>query len=186
MDGQAVGEAWEGDHRGHLDWRIWRALQMAFRKWVDAVMNLTLMIAELRRDEGVRYSPYTDTRGFQTVGVGHNMDANPLPSDWSFPLTDDQVNYLLSSVDLPAVFSALDAHLPWWRQLDEVRQRVIANMCFNMGIGTLLQFHNTLHCMQTGDYIGAAAGMATSRWAGEVGQRATRLVSAMSDGVMPA
>lgn len=148
--------------------------------------NLALLEAELRRDEGVRYMPYLDTAAVprRTVGVGHNMDASPLPADWTFPLTDAQVNSLLND-DLQVVFAALDAHLSWWRQLDEVRQRVIANMTYNMGIGTLLGFHNTLFAMQRGSYAVAAAGMLSSKWAKQVGDRAKRLAQAMETSVMP-
>lgn len=147
-------------------------------------MNIDLLSVELQRDEGVRYMPYSDTRGFSTIGCGHNIDANPLPIDWTFPISEYQVGILLTG-DINVVIDALNNILPWWTNLDEVRQRVLANMCFNMGINTLLEFKNTLHCMQTGDYIGAAAGMSASHWANEVGQRATRLISAMSKGVMP-
>lgn len=147
-------------------------------------MNIALLEAELRRDEGVRYSEYLDTMGIRTIGVGHNMQASPIPPQWTQPLTDDQVNQLLSD-DLTNVFAVLDYNLSWWRNLDEVRQRVVANMAFNLGSVKLLGFHNTLHCMQTGDYLGAAAGMAASAWAGQVGNRATRLISAMRSGEMP-
>jgi lysozyme len=148
--------------------------------------NLALLEAELRRDEGVRYVPYFDTATppRQTCGCGHNMDASPLPAGWAFPLSDAQVTQLLG-MDLQVVFSALDANLPWWRQMDPVRQRVICNMCFNLGITRLLGFHNTLFAMQRGSYAVAAAGMMNSAWYGEVGDRAVRLCSAMEHGVMP-
>jgi lysozyme len=148
-------------------------------------MNQALMDAELRRDEGVRYVRYLDSRGIPTTGVGHNLAAAPLPAGWSFPLTDAQVNQLLNH-DLSVTLAALDLHLPWWRKLDEVRQRVIANMAFNMGIGTLLTFKNTIAAVQRGAYDIAAAGMKASRWYSQVGQRAVRLRSAMETGVMPA
>lgn len=143
-----------------------------------------LMVAELERDEGVRKIPYLDSMGIKTVGVGHNMESSPLPDDWTFPLTDDQVSELLTG-DIQNVISDLDAKLPWWSSMCEVRQRVIVNMGFNLGIGRLLGFKNTLSCMQTGDYIGAAAGMSASAWANQVGNRATRLISAMTTGEMP-
>jgi lysozyme len=145
-------------------------------------MDITLLIQELRRDEGVRYSPYLDSKGIKTVGVGHNMIANPLVNE-IYPLTDDQVNDILSD-DLKNIFSALDNNLPWWSSLDEVRQRILANMAFNMGIHTLLEFHNTLGAIQLGDYLGAANGMRNSAWAHQVGQRAERLAQAMQTGVM--
>ena len=140
-----------------------------------------LLIAELRRDEGVEYTPYMDTVGVPTIGVGHNMRAVPLPKDWASPLTDAQVDQLLAA-DLQAVFDGLDGYLPWWRKLDYERQRVLVNMAFNLGINGLLGFKNTLAAVQQGRYSAAGAGMAASKWATQVGARADRLVDMMVNG----
>ena len=137
-----------------------------------------LLIKELRRDEGVEYSPYFDTVGISTVGVGHNLKAKPLPHGWRYPLTDAQVNELLAN-DLQTVFDGLDRELPWWRKLDYARQRVICNLAFNLGIKGLLGFKNTLAAMAQGRYSAAGAGMAASKWATQVGARADRLVDLM-------
>lgn len=149
-------------------------------------MNLALLEAELRRDEGVRYVPYMDTATppKRTVGVGHNMEVSPLPDAWTFPLSDAQVSQVLER-DISTTLAKLDKSLPWWRQMDEVRQRVVANMCFNLGISGLLGFKNTLAAMQRGSYAVAAAGMLSSKWAGQVGARAKRLAQAMESGSMP-
>lgn len=147
-------------------------------------MDMVLFEAELRRDEGVKYWPYRDSVGVQTTGVGHNLQAKPLPSNWAYPLTLAQVTQLLEE-DIADTFANLDRNLPWWRQMDEVRQRVIANMCFNLGIGKLLGFHNTLFAMQRGSYAVAAAGMRSSDWFHQVGDRALRLCQAMETGTMP-
>lgn len=147
-------------------------------------MNLKLLEAELRRDEGVRYSVYLDSVGVPTVGVGHNCKVSPLPAGWACPLTDGQVDQLLAQ-DVQSTCGQLDRFLSWWRNLDEVRQRVICNMAFNMGVGTLLTFRNTLTDMKQGFYVAAATGMRASLWARQVGQRAQRLADAMASGVMP-
>jgi len=153
-------------------------------------MDLPLLEVELRRDEGIRYTRYIDTEGNPTCGVGHNLNASPLPIGWKFPLTDAQVDQLLAH-DLTVTFAALDLHLPWWRKLDEVRQRVVANLCFNMGIGDaatgkgLLGFKNALGAMQRGSYAVAAAAMMASKWYAQTGDRAKRLCRAMETGVMP-
>lgn len=146
-------------------------------------MNLALLEAELRRDEGVRYSPYTDTTGHRTIGVGRNLTVSPLPAGWTYPLTDVQVNQLLTQ-DLQNTFAQLNASLPWWTSLDDVRARVVANMAFNLGVAGLLTFHNTLAAMQRGSYAIAAAGMIHSQWATQVGARAQRLAYAMEYDVM--
>ncbi|MDE3023097.1 MAG: glycoside hydrolase family protein [Pseudomonadota bacterium] len=143
--------------------------------------NLALLDQELRRDEGVRNMPYKDSRGFNTVGVGHNIDAKPLPSDWTFPLSDTQINQLLND-DLQDTFEELDHYLGWWDSLDDVRQRVLANMCFNMGIGVLLEFTNTLADIKAQNWEAAAYGMLHSLWAKEVGPRAGRLAFMMKYG----
>lgn len=147
--------------------------------------NEALLIQELRRDEGVRYSPYNDTMGIPTVGVGHNLRASPLPDGWSYPLTDDQVDQLLSG-DLQTVYDDLTSNLPWWVNLSDVRQRVVCNMCFNLGITRLLGFRNTLAFMRQGKYDDAAAGMKNSAWYSQVGERAVRLCYMMQfNQVMP-
>lgn len=143
--------------------------------------NLQLLIAELRRDEGVEASPYKDTKGILTVGVGHNMQSSPLPDGWTFPLDDGQIDALLTS-DLLSVFDDLDRNLPWWSDLSDVRQRVLANMAFNLGITKLLGFKNTLVAMRQGRWDAAAQGMLNSAWASQVKGRATRLATMMRTG----
>jgi lysozyme len=140
-----------------------------------------LLNKELRRDEGVEREVYLDSVGIPTTGVGRNLNAKPLPDGWTYPLTDAQIDELLAD-DLGDVFSDLDRALPWWRKMSYARQRVIANMCFNLGITRLLGFKNTLAAMEQGRYTTAAAGMMASKWAGQVGKRAERLSEMMVTG----
>lgn len=142
-------------------------------------VNDPLLIAELRRDEGVRHSPYKDTLGIDTVGVGHNLKAHPLCL--IYPLTDAEVDHILAT-DLVDVFAGLYEHLPWWEDLTQARQRVLVNMAFNMGIAGLMTFKNTLAAIQNAHYQIAADGMLKSKWAGQVGQRANRLAKMMVEG----
>jgi lysozyme len=150
-------------------------------------MDIALLEAELRRDEGVRRFPYKDTATppRDTVGVGHNLNASPLPTSWAYPLSDAQIKQLLDE-DIADACANLDRNLPWWKDLDEVRQRVLTNMVFNLGIGKLLGFKNALGAMQRGSYAVAAAAMLNSVWANQVGDRAKRLAHAMETGVMSA
>lgn len=128
---------------------------------------------DLRRDEGFRARPYKDTVGKLTVGYGRNLD--------DVGLSEQEAEILLAN-DIANVCSELDRHLPWWRNLSGVRQGVVLNMCFNMGIKKLLAFKNTLAAMERGDYEAAAQGMENSRWYGQVKGRAVRLVKEMRDG----
>jgi lysozyme len=147
-------------------------------------MNLALLEAELRRDEGVRYTKYIDSRGFPSCGVGHNLAASPLPAGWQFPLTDAQVDQLLAE-DIAEATRQLDAHLYWWRTLSDVRMRVLANLAYNLGIAELLGFKKALAAVQEGAWDVAADEMQNSKWFGQVKDRAVRLCEAMRTDVMP-
>ena len=76
----------------------------------------------------------------------------------------------------------LDAALPWWRELDPPRAAVLLNMAYNMGLGGLLAFKNTLAAVRAGNYPAASAGMLASAWARQVGARASRLAMQMRTG----
>ena len=141
--------------------------------------NDKLLIEELRRDEGVRYSPYLDSEGIKTVGVGHNLEAHPL--ELSYPLTDEQVNQILAD-DLVRVFSGLDRKIGWWRNLSYARQRVLANMAINLGVDGLLGFRRMILAVDRGHYDQAAREMLNSKWATQVFGRAVRLAKMMAKG----
>jgi lysozyme len=143
--------------------------------------NLATLIAELRRDEAVRYSPYKDTKGILTVGVGHNLVAHPLPAGWKYPLNDIQVNSLLDD-DLESVFHDLDGNLPWWTDLSDVRQRALANFVFQLGIIKALGFTKSLPLIRQGKYTAAAENMLLSDWAKQTPLRAKRVTEMIRTG----
>jgi lysozyme len=138
-------------------------------------MDLEALKRQLVVDEGLRLHAYKDTVGKMTIGVGHNLDDQPISEIAAMQILED---------DIADVVADLDREFPWWKQMDEVRQGVLANMCFNMGIVTLKTFHNTLAAMERGDYAGAADGMAASAWAKQVGVRASRLIDHMRSGTV--
>ena len=141
--------------------------------------NDPLLLQELRRDEGVRYVPYLDSVGIKTVGFGHNLEAHPL--ELTYPLTDEQVNQILAD-DLVRVFSGLDRKIGWWRNLSCARQRVLANMAFNLGVDGLLGFRRMIIAVDRGHYDQAAREMLNSKWATQVFGRAVRLAKMMVEG----
>lgn len=135
-----------------------------------------LLIAELERDEGNRGDLYYDTLGNPTIGIGHNLKARPL--------SQPEIDYIFGN-DLAGVEMDLDRAFPWWRTLDDVRQRVLINLCFNLGISGLQTFHNTLAAIRDGDYASAAKGLRGSLWAQQVRARAERLAHMMATGTKP-
>jgi len=136
-------------------------------------MNINNFKAELIRDEGEVFKPYRDSEGFLTVGVGHNLDAKGISK---------AVSDLMLEEDIQEVLTAISRKLPWWSSLDDVRQRVVANMVFNLGITTFLHFKQTIVLIESGDYLAASKEMLNSKWATQVGPRAIRLSDMMRTG----
>ena len=147
-------------------------------------MNLETLGKPLAIEEGDRLTAYLDTKGILTVGRGHNCIARPVdgvtqPGD---QITQEQDDALFAA-DVADACIQLDKALPWWSSLDDARQNIMLDMCFNMGIQTLLTFNHTLAHIEAGEYEEAAKGMAQSRWARQVGNRAVFLENAMITGV---
>ena len=146
-------------------------------------MNLEKLEAQLAIDEGKRLTAYLDTVGVLTVGIGHNCAADPVPGVLKAgDSIDDETCSELFREDIQESIDQLDKHLPWWSNLDDVRQNVLANMVFNLGIHGLLQFRNTLKFIECHSYEMAADGMLASLWARQVGDRAKRLAEQMRSG----
>lgn len=136
-------------------------------------MNINTLSDELVRDEGLRLKTYRCTAGKLTIGIGRNLD--------DVGISESEARVLLAN-DIAKVASQLDNALPWWKSLSEPRQRVLANMAFNLGITGLLGFKNTLGMIERGEYTKAADAMLASKWARQVGARATRLSDMMRKG----
>lgn len=133
--------------------------------------------AQLIRDEGKVAHAYQDSLGYWTIGVGHLIDKAKGGS-----LPDFIIDTLLEH-DIEKHKRELIAALPWFIELDPVRQAVLVNMAFNLGTAGLLKFANTLRSIREGAYSAAAIHMLESKWAQQVGVRAQRLAAQMETGV---
>ena len=147
-------------------------------------MNLETLGKRLTIEEGDRLVAYLESLGILTVGRGHNCVARPVDgvNQAGDTITQEQDDALFAD-DVKDACVQLDNNLPWWSALDDDRQNVMLDMCFNMGIQTLMTFTNTLAHIEAGEYDEAADGMAASRWAKQVGNRAVFLENAMRTGI---
>ena len=125
-----------------------------------------------RRYEGLSVVPYQCPTGHLTMGYGHNLENG---------ISKEAAEFILRE-DLQAAEKAVSKHFVWWQGLNEARQFVLVDMTFNMGIGKLSTFKKMLAAIKCGDYQTAAAEMINSRWASQVGHRATELAKMMKTG----
>lgn len=67
----------------------------------------------------------------------------------------------------------------WFTTLDDIRQKVVIDMAFNLGVNGVLSFKNMIQALKEKDYDKAAEEMLDSLWAEQVGNRADRLAKMM-------
>jgi len=147
----------------------------------------------LKVEEGFRQFPYWDccgqpvracecqVRGKLTIGHGRNLEDVPL-SVYEAELM------VLNDIHRAVVQCRL--MLKFFDLLDVPRQVVLADMAFNMGIGTdkppagLLGFVKMLEAVRGLKFDRAALEMLDSKWARQVGSRAAKLAAVMRTGVL--
>ena len=133
--------------------------------------------AQLIRHEGVKLVAYRDSLGFWTIGCGRLIDTRK-----GGGITQDEAEYLLSG-DIDRVTRGLFARFPtWFPQLDPVRQAVMVEMGFQLGLRGLGAFAQTLGAVAEGEYARAATAMLESRWARQTPGRASELAEQMRSG----
>ena len=151
-------------------------------------------IEELIKHEGLKLQVYKDTLGIDTIGIGRNLEDRGISQeeldDLDIPNMDVIYEYGITEAD--AVYLAqndvqiveeelLRAH-PCVDRLDSVRQLILMDMAFNMGVPRLCKFQKMWNAIHEGKYDVAAKEMLDSRWANQVKSRATKLANAMHNG----
>ena len=143
---------------------------------------------ELIRDEGKRLTPYRDSLGNWTVGVGHLLLGHELLEFVEIgaarprrTLSEAECAAFLAA-DIQDAESRLTRLNPAWRGLDDVRQRALLNLTFNLGmrLGTFVAF---LRYVEDEQWAQAAKELRHSRWWQQVKSRGPRLARMIEFGV---
>ena len=153
-------------------------------------------IKKLIDGEGLVLTVYQDTLGIDTIGIGRNlkdrgiskaeldhMDIPNMDVVYEHGITKEDAVYLATN-DVQIVEDELCQAHPCVDRLDAVRQLVVMDMAFNMGVPRLKKFKNMWAAIHDNDFKTAAKEMLDSRWARQVKGRATRLAHAMATGEM--
>jgi lysozyme len=120
----------------------------------------------LKKHEGLRLKTYECTAGALTIGYGRNLDANGI--------RESEAEIMLYN-DVSACELELTTKIQGWFDLSEVRQAVLVNMVFNLGWPRLSRFKRMIAAVEAGKYQVASIEMLDSRWAEQVGNRASEL-----------
>ena len=153
-----------------------------------------LLMQKLVAHEGMRLDVYKDTLGINTIGIGRTLDDRGITKDeldwmdypsieyvYSDGITEADAIYLAQN-DVQIVEEELLRAHPCVDRLDAVRQLVLVDMAFNLGVPRLCKFKKMWAAIEAKDFPTAAKEMLDSRWANQVKSRATKLAHAMHHG----
>jgi len=138
-------------------------------------------------DEGRKLTPYKCPAGAWTIGVGHNMDAKPLPADIAAHLhkhgaiTNEMADKLLeadireATADARVLYKNFDT-------MSQVRQSALVNFLFQLGFHKARGFKKANKAINTEDWPTAAKEMLDSKWARQTPQRAQRIATIIEGG----
>lgn len=151
------------------------------------------LIKQLAHHEGVVLKVYKDSLGIDTIGIGRNLAhrgievveltymQKTMNDVFTNGITKEDA-YFLANKDIEIVEDELLRARAVVKDLDAVRQRVLVDMGFNMGIPRLNKFFRMWSAIDKQEYKSAAEEMQDSLWAGQVKSRANTLAYAMEHG----
>ena len=156
--------------------------------------DLNTFVEKVRQHEGLVLTVYKDTLGIDTIGIGRNlegrgiskaeldyMDIPSIDAVYEHGITEADAYYLATN-DIAIVENELTRAKPCVYDLDAVRQLIVMDMAFNMGVPRLCKFKKMWAAIEAGDFDTASVEMLDSRWARQVKSRATKLSDAMKKG----
>ena len=148
------------------------------------------LIDQLIKHEGLKLQVYKDTLGIDTIGVGRNLEDRGIATAelkfmgltmkqvYNQGITRAHAIYMLKN-DIEDMEIELAEKHPIVEELSAERQMVLVNMAFNLGVPRLSMFEKMWAAIENADYEKAAEEMLDSRWARQVGYRATELADQM-------
>jgi len=137
----------------------------------EGLLKAHIKWAEAAR--GPELFPYRDTVGKLTIGYGRNLDDRGI--------TRAEAEFMLDHDMAEAIADA--STLPYWNSLSPVRQIVMSDMTYNLGLTKLRRFVRLNNALTIQDYSLAAHEMKDSKWYRQTERRAKVLVKAMQTGI---
>ena len=130
----------------------------------------------IKKHEGFSSSVYPDSLGYWTLGYGFCVDKRK-----NCGITEEEASYILNN-QLSEAELQLQPYL-WFTSLDKVRQGVLIELCFNIGLEGVLKFTQTIQAISNKDYNLAAKEMLNSLWCQQVGDnRANNMANRLKTG----
>ena len=156
--------------------------------------NRSHFLDKLIEHEGMVLTVYKDSLGIDTIGIGRNLKDRGISREeldyldipnmevvHEHGISEADARYLALN-DIAIVENELCRVHTCVENLDSVRQLVLMDMAFNMGVPRLCKFVKMWNAIHEEKWEAASREMLDSKWARQVGRRAKILSDAMASG----
>jgi len=156
--------------------------------------NRSHFLDKLIDHEGMVLTVYKDSLGIDTIGIGRNLKDRGISREeldyldipnmevvYEHGISEADARYLALN-DIAIVENELCRVHTCVENLDSVRQLVLMDMAFNMGVPRLCKFKLMWNAIHEQNWEAASREMLDSKWARQVGRRAKILSDAMASG----
>jgi lysozyme len=132
---------------------------------------MTDVQAWIKKCESLRLNIYIDSTGNPTIGWGRNIRKGISIDEAELMFQNDYKNTL-------AELNTCD----WYHTLPDGVKAALINMNFNLGIGKLIGFKKMISALKAQNFTLAAQEALDSKWATQVGNRATDVAVMLREG----
>jgi GH24 family phage-related lysozyme (muramidase) len=138
---------------------------------------------QIAADEGIRSTPYKDTRGIWTGGIGHNLESHGMAwsdiSGWLKTGIPDRLIKEWFSEDIEAAITCCEQIFDGFSGFPDDAQRVLVNMAFDL-MYELWDWLRLRAAIMERNWQKAAQSILQSRFAAEAPGRCRRLANRLA------
>lgn len=131
----------------------------------------------IMRHEGFCSTPKYDAKGCYAIGYGHDIASGAVDM-YKDGITVEHALKLLEQ-DLTNLKQSAAIEFPWLLGLDDCRQSVIIEMCYQLGVYGVTQFHKMIAAIRDQNWPEAAKQMLDSEWHEQTPARCEELAELM-------
>tara|TARA_R100000808_G_C2100349_1_gene117637 strand:- start:203 stop:607 length:405 start_codon:yes stop_codon:yes gene_type:complete len=124
------------------------------------------LLNDIKKHEGFRSEVYKDTLGIDTIGYGFAIKDLVMDQDIAEKILKRKVENLIKRIK---------QKFPWYSDIPEEAQDVVANMCYQLGVGGFSKFKKTIKYISEKKWDDASIEMLDSLWARQTPNRAIEL-----------
>lgn len=127
---------------------------------------MKILKTQLKFEEGEELEVYPDSKKIPTIGVGHNLVANPYYQGKKIPnkITPEFMEELLD-YDIGNIIGELRQRWPRIDEFDKARRDAFINMAFQMGVSRFMGFERMRAAALSRNWPLAHKEALNSKWA---------------------